>query len=210
MRSRATIRPDSDERQADRDDLGGAAPCSRCGSPRRRRRDVRRAAPIVTPPNTNAIELQGAELAAEIARLRERLRPADHAAGSRRAISFSSAHARSRSVSRRRSRSRRSSPRSPPPAAAAAARADRLRRPMARPRTAIISGFGELFLVKEGDAVTLALPRRSESTPTASSWRDRRQDDHPSDAAEVAAYTIRNSEFGMLPLHSSAFLVPNS
>src|SRR5436190_19310682 len=38
---------------------------------------VRRAAPIVTPPSTKAIELQGAELAAEVARLRARLRPAD-------------------------------------------------------------------------------------------------------------------------------------
>ena len=38
---------------------------------------VRRPAPVVIPPNTTAIELQGAELAAEVARLRARLRPAD-------------------------------------------------------------------------------------------------------------------------------------
>ncbi len=38
---------------------------------------VRRAAPVAIAPNTTAIELQGAELAAEVARLRARLRPTD-------------------------------------------------------------------------------------------------------------------------------------
>jgi len=111
---------------------------------------TRRSAPVVIPPNTTAIELQGAELAAEVARLRARLRPSDQLQDpARNLFQFST-------------RASRSAPAAPPdplePAVAA---------PLAPPpftligfasegavRTAIISGSGDLFLAREGDSIT--------------------------------------------------------
>jgi hypothetical protein len=111
---------------------------------------VRRPAPVVIPPNTTAIELQGAELAAEVARLRARLRPTDPP------------QEPARNLFQFDSRAVRSSPAAadlaPIPLPIAAA-------PPPPPltligfaaegaiRTAIISGFGDLFLVKEGDRI---------------------------------------------------------
>jgi hypothetical protein len=116
---------------------------------------TRTAAPIA-PPKTNAVDRSGAELAAEIARLHERLRPSDTPLQSRNLFRYAAPAV-----------APRSGPATPPapivqeqPVAAAGS-------PLklvgvaedagdgAATRTAIISGFGELFLVKEGDAVTL-------------------------------------------------------
>ena len=111
---------------------------------------TRRPAPVVIPPNTTAIELQGAELATEVARLRARLRPSDQLQDpARNLFEFST-------------RASRSAPAAPPaplePAAVSA--------PLAPPftligfasegavRTAIISGAGDLFLAREGDSIT--------------------------------------------------------
>jgi hypothetical protein len=112
---------------------------------------TRRPAPVVIPPNTTAIELQGAELAAEVARLRARLRPSEQLQDPARNLFEFSA------------RASRSAPAAPPaplePAAVSA--------PLVPPpftlivfasegavRTAIISGSGDLFLAREGDSIT--------------------------------------------------------
>jgi len=114
--------------------------------------------PIVDPVmrKTTAVEVSGAELAAEIARLHERLRPsAMPQAPGRNLFEFS----------------RRAAARNAAAAAAPAIVADPL--PIAPPppamklvgiaedpgadgpvRTAIISGFGQVFLVKIGEPVT--------------------------------------------------------
>ena len=112
---------------------------------------VRRPAPVVIPPNTSAIELQGAELAAEVARLRARLRPADQP------------QEPARNLFQFGARAARIAPAAPvlplEPAAAPVP-------PPAPPftligfasegavRTAIISGSGDLFLAREGDSIT--------------------------------------------------------
>jgi hypothetical protein len=118
----------------------------------------RTVAPIA-PPKATAVDRSGAELAAEIARLHERLRPGDTPLQSRNLFRYSSpALAR---------RSEAAAPSAPivreQPAAAVAATISPLKLvgiaedtgDAGTTRTAIISGFGELFLVKEGDAVTL-------------------------------------------------------
>ena len=116
----------------------------------------RNTAPVVMP-KPSVIDASGAELAAEIARLHERLRPTDTPLQTRDLFRYA----------RRASGVRRPPPEIPAPV------------PQARPdsspaaaqlklvgiaedvgdsgpvRTAIVSGFGELFLVKEGEAVTL-------------------------------------------------------
>ena len=111
---------------------------------------VRRPAPIVTTPNTTGIELQGAELAAEVARLRARLRPTDQPQEpARNLFQFGD----------RASRAATSAPVLPalePPAVATPPLP-----PLAligfasegATRTAIISGFGDLFLAREGDRI---------------------------------------------------------
>jgi hypothetical protein len=112
---------------------------------------VRRPAPIVIPPNTTAMELRGAELAAEVARLRARLRPPDQP------------QEPARNLFQFGARAARTVPAAPvvpvePPAAHAP--------PPPPPftligfasegavRTAIISGSGDLFLAREGDSIT--------------------------------------------------------
>jgi len=113
--------------------------------------------PIVLP--SSPIDSRGAELADEVARLHERLRPTvTPAQPGRNLFSFRSAPVRA-----------------PAPAASALAIPATVDAPVARPaqpslklagiaeddgpkgpeRTAIISGEGQLFMVKEGDAVTL-------------------------------------------------------
>ena len=112
---------------------------------------VRRPAPVVIPPNTSAMELQGAELAAEVARLRARLRPADQP------------QEPARNLFQFGARAARVAPAAPvlplEPAVAPVP-------PPAQPftligfasegavRTAIISGSGDLFLAREGDSIT--------------------------------------------------------
>jgi hypothetical protein len=116
---------------------------------------VRRAAPVTTSPNTTAIELQGAELAAEVARLRARLRPTDEPQEpARNLFQFSTRSSR--------------------PAEALPVAIDAVSAPVAAlpqlpsltlvgiatdsvagepVRTAIISGLSEVFLVKEGETI---------------------------------------------------------
>ena len=152
---------------------------------------VRRAAPIVTPPNTNAIELQGAELAAEVARLRERLQPADQPQQPARNLFQFSARALA-FVGRR------------PAAPAGAARGRRrpCRRRRSRSigladdgadgrRTAIISGFGDLFLVKDGDSITSRYRVIRIDADGVELARDRRQDVHHR-LQQQNSVTIRN------------------
>jgi len=112
---------------------------------------VRRAAPIVTPPNTKAIELQGEELAAEVARLRARLRPADQPQEpARNLFQFSARASRSSAAAQplppEQTAVAAAPP--PPPLALIGFAAD------GAARTAIISGFGDLFLAREGDSIT--------------------------------------------------------
>ena len=106
------------------------------------------------PPsvNTSAIELQGAELAAEVARLRARLRPIEEPQHPARNLFQFAARATQRVAADDLSRE--------PPATAVAPSA------VAAPsftlvgfavestvRTALISAFGEVFLLKEGDSL---------------------------------------------------------
>ena len=110
---------------------------------------------IIRPP---AIDSRGAELADEIARLHERLRPTTTPSQpGRNLFTFRAARAQA------------PAPVAPPPAAAIVeAPVERAALPTLKlagiaedagddgpVRTAIISGDGQLFMVKEGDAVTL-------------------------------------------------------
>jgi hypothetical protein len=116
---------------------------------------TRKAAPVV-PPKADVVDRSGAELAAEIARLHERLRPGDTPLQSRDLFRYSA-----------RSAGRRSEPTPPPPPPAVQEIPHATASPLrlvgiaedsgdtGAMRTAIISGFGDLFLVKEGEAVTL-------------------------------------------------------
>ena len=112
---------------------------------------VRRPAPVVTPPNTAAIELQGAELAAEVARLRARLRPADQPQEpARNLFQFGARASRPAPAAPVVPLDPAAAPAPPPPppftligfASEGAV------------RTAIISGSGDLFLAREGDSIT--------------------------------------------------------
>lgn len=116
----------------------------------------RRVAVEPPPVNTTAIELQGAELAAEVARLRARLRPTEepqHPA--RNLFQFATPAVRPASVDDLLLGP--SAPAVTPPAVqsppltlvgfAVESTADR---PV---RTAIISAFGDVFLLKDGDTL---------------------------------------------------------
>jgi len=112
---------------------------------------VRRQAPVVIPPNTTAIELQGAELAAEVARLRARLRPADQPQDpARNLFQFSARASRSAPAAPPASLEPAavSAPPSPPPFSLIGFASE------GAVRTAIISGSGDLFLAREGDSIT--------------------------------------------------------
>jgi hypothetical protein len=109
-------------------------------------------APIAQPA---PIDRQGAELAAEIARVRERLRPTAAPQQTRNLFRFSAPAARP----------------APPPSVAAASDTPAAVAPVAPPmrligiaedvtpegpvRTAIVTASEQLYLVKEGEAVTL-------------------------------------------------------
>jgi hypothetical protein len=111
--------------------------------------------PIIVPPSP--IDSRGAALAEEVARLHERLRPtATPNQPSRNLFSFRSAPARALPP-----------PAAPPPAIVEAPAPQPAQPslklagiaeddgPNGPERTAIIAGDGQLFMVKEGDAVTL-------------------------------------------------------
>ena len=112
---------------------------------------VRRPAPVVIPPNTTAIELQGDELAAEVARLRARLRPIDQPQDPARNLFQFSARA-SRSSSTRPAVPLEPAavpvPPPPPPFTLIGLASD------GAVRTAIIAGSSDLFLATEGDPIT--------------------------------------------------------
>jgi hypothetical protein len=110
---------------------------------------VRRAAPVAIAPNTTAIELQGAELAAEVARLRARLRPTDQPQEPARNLFQFNARTTPSSA--------------PPPLTESAVPVAAVPPPPplsligfaaeGATRTAIVFGFGDLFLVREGDQI---------------------------------------------------------
>ena len=112
---------------------------------------VRRPAPVVILPNTTAIEHQGAELAAEVARLRARLRPTDQPQEpARNLFQFSARASRSSAPAAVLPQEATADPAPPPPppftligfASEGSV------------RTAIISGSSDLFLAREGDSIT--------------------------------------------------------
>lgn len=117
----------------------------------------RRAAPRSVAPDTSAIELQGAELAAEVARLRARLRPtAEPQDPPRNLFQFGARAARPSAAIEW-----------PPPAPDAAAPPPAIvpppftlvgvatdSGPDGPIHTAIVSAFGDVFLVKEGETLT--------------------------------------------------------
>jgi hypothetical protein len=112
---------------------------------------VRRPAPVVIPPNTAAIELQGAELAAEVARLRARLRPTDQPQEpARNLFQFSGRASRSAPAAPAASLEPEAvlAPPPPPPFTLIGFASE------GAVRTAIISGSGDLFLAREGDSIT--------------------------------------------------------
>lgn len=127
----------------------------------------RRVAPVVMP-KPNVIDASGAQLAAEIARLHERLRPTDTPLRSRDLFRYSGKESGARRVA---PEAPVSAPPEPPQPAPLTAQLKLVgiaedvgdAGPV---RTAIVSGFGELFLVKEGEAVTLGY-RVSKISPEA-------------------------------------------
>ena len=117
---------------------------------------VRRVTAEPPPVNTTAIELQGAELATEVARLRARLRPTDEPQHpGRNLFQFSARAARPAPEDDRpseRSALTVAPQAAPPPpftlvGFAVESTADR---PV---RTAIVSAFGEVFLLKDGETL---------------------------------------------------------
>ncbi len=105
---------------------------------------------------TTAVELRGAALAAEITRLRERLRPTSAPQRpSRNLFKFSrTAPPRAASPPRdfQEAEAPRPAPAAPPPLRLVGMAEDA--GPEGPVRTAIISGFGQLFIVREGERVT--------------------------------------------------------
>src|SRR5215813_301943 len=117
-----------------------------------------RTIPRLEPAKATSVDKSGAELAVEVRRLHERLRPSDTPLHSRDLFRYSSRPAAASSA---------------PPAVIAAPPAPSLaaavetvaplkleglaedRGAEGPVRTAIISGFGDMFLVKEGENVTL-------------------------------------------------------
>jgi hypothetical protein len=116
-----------------------------------------RGVPVTRVAEPTPVELQGAALEAEILRLRERLRPTSVPQGGRNLFDFGTSPApRARTIVRQRpADSSQTAPAAPVPASpplvliglAEDRDGDRL------VRTAIISGFGDVFLVKEGEAI---------------------------------------------------------
>jgi hypothetical protein len=115
---------------------------------------------VETPvPRATGVELRGAALAAEITRLRERLRPTSAPElPSRNLFEFSrAAPARADSPAPRDlAEAEAEAPRPPAPAAPLLKLVGMAEDPGpdGPVRTAIISGLGQLFLVKEGERVT--------------------------------------------------------
>lgn len=118
--------------------------------------NTRTIAPIV-PVKPNVIDKSGAELAVEVKRLHERLRPSDTPLHSRDLFRYAARPAAS-SGSTTTATFVAPPPEPPPAAIVAPLKLEGLAEDhgdQGTVRTAIISGFGDIFLVKEGDQVTL-------------------------------------------------------
>ena len=118
--------------------------------------NTRTIAPIV-PVKPTIIDKSGADLAVEVKRLHERLRPSDTPLHSRDLFRYAAKPAASSGSTA--AAIFVAPPSEPPPAAIVAPlKLEGLAEDHADQgtvRTAIISGFGDIFLVKEGDSVTL-------------------------------------------------------
>jgi hypothetical protein len=118
---------------------------------------TRRAAAPPRVPNTTGVELKGAELAAEIARLRARLRPtSEPQEPARNLFQFGTRGARPGAMITSPTPAPEAVPEPPPtivppPFVLVGLATDS--GPDGPVRTAILSGFGELFIVKEGEPV---------------------------------------------------------
>ena len=112
----------------------------------------------VAPPlvvETPAVDVHGAELAAEVARLHERLRPDAAPQHTRNLFTFAIQKPRLAAVVAPPAPALTEAPRppiAPPPLKLVGVAEDA--GPNGPERTAIISGVGQLFLVKEGESVT--------------------------------------------------------
>jgi hypothetical protein len=118
--------------------------------------NTRTVAPIV-PVKTNVIDKSGAELAVEVQRLHERLRPSDTPLQSRDLFRYAAKPVVS-SGSTAAATFVAPPPEPPPAATVAPLKLEGLAEDhgdQGAVRTAIISGFGDIFLVKEGENVTL-------------------------------------------------------
>jgi len=115
--------------------------------------NTRNLAPVI-PTKPNVVDKSGAELAVEVKRLHERLRPSDPPVHSRDLFRYAarpSATVPTPAIPV-------APPSEPPPAAIVAPlKLEGLAEDhgdQGEVRTAIISGFGDIFMVKEGDSVT--------------------------------------------------------
>jgi hypothetical protein len=117
--------------------------------------NTRNVAPV-TPTKPNVVDKSGAELAFEVKRLHERLRPSEAPIHSRDLFRYSARLSAAAALPA-------PTPVAPPPseqppaAFVAPLRLEGLAEDhgdQGPVRTAIISGFGDIFLVKEGDSVT--------------------------------------------------------
>ena len=118
--------------------------------------NTRPVAPVL-PVKTNVVDQSGAELAVEVRRLHERLRPSDTPLHSRDLFRYVAKPARP-SASTAVAAPVAPPPEQPPAATVAPLKLEGLAEDhgdQGAVRTAIISGFGDIFLVKEGDNVTL-------------------------------------------------------
>ena len=118
--------------------------------------NTRPVAPVV-PVKTNVVDRSGADLAVEVRRLHERLRPNDTPLHSRDLFRYVAKPVRPASTAAVTAPV--APPVEPPPAETVAPlKLEGLaedRGDQGAVRTAIISGFGDIFLVKEGENVTL-------------------------------------------------------
>jgi hypothetical protein len=112
------------------------------------------ASPLVV--ETPAVDARGAELAAEVARLHDRLRPDAAPKHTRNLFAFAIQKPRPAAVVAPPAPALTEAPRPPvaPPPLKLVGVAENAG-PNGPERTAIISGFGQLFLVKEGENVTM-------------------------------------------------------
>src|SRR5947207_2449334 len=116
-----------------------------------------RTVPLVVEQKPTSVDRSGAQLAVEVARLHERLRPTDTPIQSRNLFRYA-APSGVRSASSTAPVTPSPVVQALPPATVSPLKLEGLaedKGDQGPVRTAIISGFGEIFLVKEGDSVTL-------------------------------------------------------